>query len=234
MLRQPVVAYLAATHPDHGVPVYQEVEYWLTTGCTLGEAMKHTYDAVVLANGGRPLDFPVLRDGQPLPNWGPTEIMLYGTASRVLFGDPRLQPCDPVHEPPLLELSGPEISEGSYPVTLTVTHPEVGYSLMDTFHCDMAAEANGFNDRVYVRVPLDSPAQVEAVTANVSPGGPTVDARVVGVAFEEGPLAKGLHVQVDLPSTGYQQGPIRREGATVTLTLRPAANGPGPERPRQE
>ncbi|MBM3500235.1 MAG: hypothetical protein FJX74_16380, partial [Armatimonadetes bacterium] len=60
MLRQPVVAYLAATHPDHGVPVYQEMEYWLTTGCPLGEAMKHTYDGVVLANGGRALDFPAL------------------------------------------------------------------------------------------------------------------------------------------------------------------------------
>jgi hypothetical protein len=49
-----------------------------------------------------------------------------------------------------------------------------------------------------------------------------VESRVVGFAVEEWGGSRLLHVQVDLPSTGYLQGPIRRKGATVALTLGPA------------
>jgi len=213
MLRQPVVAYFAATHPDHGVPVYQEMEYWLTTGCTLGEAMKHTYDGVAVANGGRALDFPVLKGGEPLPGWGPTEIMLYGTASRVLFGDPRLRVCGPVHDRPV------SVADS----TLTVADPQVAYSLTDTYHSDTSAVPNGFNDRVYGTIPL-APGEPDPteVTARAEAGGRAVESRVVGFAVEEWGGSRLLHVQVDPPSTGYLQGPIRRKGATVALTLGPA------------
>ena len=215
MLKQPVVAYLAATHPDHGVPVYQEMEHWLTTGCTFGEAIKSTYDGVVVANGGRALDFPVLKDGQPLPKWTPKEIMLYGTAARLLFGDPCLRPCGPVHEPPL-SVSPPDDAGRA---TVTVEHPDVAWSLMDTFECDMAAQPNGFNDRIYVRIPLEGQVHITGVSAAATAQGKTVRSRVVGFAVEEWGRGRLLHVQVDLPSTGYQQGPMRTKRATVELTL---------------
>jgi hypothetical protein len=230
MLKQPVVAYLAATHPDHGVPVYQEMEHWLTTGCTLGETIKRTYDQVVVANGGRALEFPVLADGQPLPNWGPKEIMLYGTASRLLFGDPRLRPGGPVHSPPVA-VSPPQSVGGALRATLTVASPDVPFSLMDTFHPDMGAQPNGFNDRVYAQIPLDGPVRIEQVSARATAGGTEVQSRVVGYAVEEWGGGRRLHVQVDLPSTGYQQGRIRREGATVEVSLQPAARARRPSPP---
>jgi len=215
MLKQPVVAYFAATHPDHGVPVYQEIERWLTTGCTLGEVMKGTYDAVVVANGGRALALVALKDGQPVPNWTPKEIMLYGTAARLLFGDPRLRPCGPVHEPPL------EVSplDGAGRTVVTVEHPDIGWSLMDTFDCDMAAQPNGFNDRIHVHMPLDGPAGVRTVSAAAAVDGKGVPSKVVGFAVEDWEGERYLHVQVDLPSTGYQQGPMRTKGATVELAV---------------
>jgi hypothetical protein len=215
MLRQPVVAYLAATHPDHGVPVYQEMERWLTTGCTLGEVIKGTYDAVVVANGGHALDLPVLKDGQPLPAWSPKQIMLYGTAARLLFGDPRLRPCGPVYGAPL-GVSG--LDDGGH-VKVTVEHPEVPWSLMDTFECDMAAQPNSFNDRLCVRIPLGGPADVRSVSASAAADGKSVPSKVVGFAVEDWGGQRYLHVQVDLPSTGYQQGPMRTKSATVELTL---------------
>jgi hypothetical protein len=46
------VGYLAALHPDHGVPVYQEMERLATTGGSLGDLLKHTHDGVVLGSGG--------------------------------------------------------------------------------------------------------------------------------------------------------------------------------------
>jgi len=219
MLNQPVVAYLAATHPDHGVPVYQEMERLFTTGCTLGETIADTYNQVAVANGGAPLDFPVLTDGEALLPWGPTEIMLYGTASRVLYGDPTLQPLSPLHEPPI-EVTVSKEGEALV-ATATVAHPQVAWSLMDTFHSDMAAQQGGFNDRVYVRAPLEGPIAIANVTAQASAGGKPVQSRVVGYAVEEWAGEHILHVQVDLESSGYQQGPIRRQGATVEVRIVP-------------
>ena len=52
MLNNNVLGYFSALHPDHGVPVYQEMEFLATDGASLGDIIKHTYDGVILANGG--------------------------------------------------------------------------------------------------------------------------------------------------------------------------------------
>jgi len=221
MLRQPAVAYLAATHPDHGVPVYQELEQWLSTGCALGEAMKHTYDGVVLANGGRALAPMTLADGDPLPAWGPTELMLYGTASRVLFGDPRLAVCGPVTAPDTPEMSEPVLTDGLARVEAVFGRPRLPFQCMDTFHSDLSAVPNGFNDRLCVSLPLEAGQGVSSLEARVAVGHEGVRSRVVGHAVE-GTRGEGrlLRAQVDVPSTGYQQGPIRRRGCSLSLALR--------------
>lgn len=221
MLQQPVVAYLAATHPDHGVPVYQEMEYLFTTGCALGQAIKRTYDHVVMGNGGVALDFPVLRDGEQRPSWGPKEIMLYGTASRLLYGDPTLSVTGALHETPLSATSEQQ-TDGAVRATVTVEHPEVAFSLMNTFEGDMAAQKNGFNDRVYVRFPLEKGIRVADVTATAKAKGREVRSRVVGAAVEKWRDELYLHVQVDTESSAYQGGPIRRKGATVELAIKPS------------
>ncbi len=217
MLAQPVLGYFAATHPDHGVPVYQEMERLFTTGCTLGEAMKSTYDAVVIANGGERLPLLQLADGDPIPPWGPTEFMLYGTASRLLYGDPTARPTEAFGEAAVeAELAGDEL-------TLTVRNPGVAFSLMDTFHGDMAAQEGGFNDRLYAAVEIDDPSRsaVRDVTAHDADG-EGLQARLVGAAVEKWQGKTLLHIQIDVPSSGYQQGPIRVEGAGALVTLGPA------------
>ncbi|HJN15816.1 MAG TPA: hypothetical protein QGH10_10010, partial [Armatimonadota bacterium] len=220
MLRQPVLAYFAATHPDHGVPVYQEMERLFTTGCSMGEVIKHTYDAVVVGNGGEPLELVDLSDGAPIAAWGPTEIMLYGTASRVLYGDPTLRVMDALAEPGLA-VESTEGEGGAITATVTVTNPDIAFSLQDTFHSDMSAQQNGFNDRIYVQIPLTTTETIGSASAVASANGKPIRSRVVGFAIEEWAGKRTLHVQVDLESSGYQQGPIRRECATVELTLTP-------------
>ena len=215
MLNQPVVAYLAATHPDHGVPVYQEMEHLFTTGGSMGEAIKHTYDAVVIGNSGKLPAFPKLSGGAPIQPMTPTEIMLTGSASRVLYGDPTLQVMGALASP------GLSVETIDAVTTVTIENPDIAYSLMDTFHCDLAAQQNGFNDRTYVRIPWDASAPPSSVDAVASSRGQAIRSRVVGYAVESWGGEQLLHVQVDVESSGYQQGPIRRKGATIELTPKP-------------
>ncbi|MFP4027739.1 MAG: hypothetical protein ACLFWL_08110 [Candidatus Brocadiia bacterium] len=104
MLSNNVLAYLAAPHPDHGIPVYQEMEHLALTEATLGYLIKYTHDGVVLASGGQVPQFVTLKDGMARPAWTSSDVMLVGTASRVLFGDPSMRIIDSFAESPF-ELS---------------------------------------------------------------------------------------------------------------------------------
>jgi hypothetical protein len=108
-----------------------------------------------------------------------------------------------------------------------VAHPEVGFSLMDTFESDMAAQTNGFNDRVYVQVPIPADMRIGYLAAHAATNVQPVNCRVVGHAVETWKRSRSLHVQVDLPSTGYQQGPIRAQFSQVRLTIRAKASPNG-------
>src|SRR5205085_6809887 len=68
MLQTPAVAYLAALHPDHGMPVYQEMEYFAYRGATLGDVIKHTHDGVILSAGGKLPALAPLKDGGTIPS----------------------------------------------------------------------------------------------------------------------------------------------------------------------
>ena len=56
---------------------------------------------------------------------------------------------------------------------------------------------------------------------SVTAGGRELATRLLGFAVEQDGGAYRLHVLVDLPSTGFQDGPFRMEGAQVAFT----ANG---------
>src|SRR5262249_8418377 len=128
-------AYLAALHPDHGVPVWQEIERLMQTGCTLGATLQHGHAQLVLASGGKPPRLPRWEDGAPPPRLGRGTMELYGTAARVLFGDPRIRP---------LEKALPETftierqaADGGLRVVATLADLTAKASLMDTFSGDL-------------------------------------------------------------------------------------------------
>ena len=214
------VGYLAALHPDHGVPVYQEMERLATTGDSLGDLLKHTHDGVVLGSGGGLPAFETFADGAPAPAWTPTEFMLKGTAARVLFGDPALIVTDAFTAPPFDVTVAPE--GDALRATAVLRNAALKATFTDTYHPDLASDPNGFNDRALVSVPLPEGwsrvTQVEVV--GVEAGGQALKHRLVGFGVETDGDARTCHVQVDLPSTGYMQSPFRRAGSTVTLRLR--------------
>ena len=100
ILANQAVAYLAALHPDHGIPVYQEMEFMAFTGSSLGDVIKHTHDGVIIAGGGQLIPLDPLTEGTRF-SLTPAEIMLKGTASRILFGDPSLKVMEAATDPPL-------------------------------------------------------------------------------------------------------------------------------------
>jgi hypothetical protein len=220
MLETGALAYLAAVHPDHGMPVYQEMEHLAWTGDSLGEAIKHTHDGVVIGAGGKLPAFETLEDGTFLSAWTPADIMLKGTASRVLFGDPALVPCEGFASPPFTIVS--TLREGMLSVTATVASIALKSTFTDTYYNDLNPQAP-FNDRALVIV--DLPAKWTGVNGvevgSVRSAGEDIPHRLVGYAVEHDQGRARLHVQVDVPAHGFQQSPLRSAGATVEFIVEP-------------
>lgn len=218
VLANNAVAYLAALHPDHGIPVYQEMELLAFTGAPLGEIMRDTHDTVILAAGGSPFEPPAVEDGMPSPAWGPAEIMLYGTASRILFGDPAMMPVEAFAEPPFA-IETRETGTG-LEVEATVRNLELKSTFADTFFSDLS-ETGQFNARARLVVDLPSAwgdgAKVTGLA--VRAGGADVPHRLVAFAVEKDGDARRLHVHVGARSTGYLDSPLQRPGATVAFRV---------------
>ncbi len=221
LLANNAVAYLAALHPDHGIPVYQEMEYMAFTGATLGDIIKHTHDGVILASGGRLPDLKPLRGGAPMSQMTPSEVMLTGTASRVLFGDPALVVTDAITAPPL-EISMAPSGEGTWKVVAVLRNTELRSTFTDTYHADLASDPNLFNDRALIACQL--PGRCGTVkdvrVVRVSARGKTIPHRLVGFVVEKLDGARVLHVQVDVPTSGYMQSDFRQASSEVELEVR--------------
>lgn len=223
MLRGDAVAYLAALHPDHGMPVYQEMEYLAYGGGSLGDVIKNTYDGVVIAAGGKLPTFERLKDGMAPPNWEAADVMLKGTAARVLFGDPALMICDSCTPAPFTTVVKEE--EGVLRATSTLANADLKSTFTDTYYNDLNTKAP-FNDRALLVIDLPkgwekvNKVEIASVRANGSP----LAHRLVGHAVESDQGTWRLHVQVDVPAESYQKSAFRVSGATVELTVR-KANG---------
>ncbi len=193
--RRPL-AYFASLHPDHGMPVYQEIERLAWEGGSAGSLIKATHDEVILSLGAARM--PVLKAGQP-PAWTPGQMMLYGTASRVLFGDPAVVLELPRVAAPLA------LAEGE----VRVQNPALAASLTDTFAGDLCSTPNMFNARaVFLLSGQKSPVTITGVTV----GQKALRYRVVGQAVE---LGRGLRVQVDCESTGMFRSPFFSRQARI-------------------
>jgi hypothetical protein len=217
ILANQAVAYLAALHPDHGIPVYQEMEYLACSGAPLGDVMKHTHDGVIIASGGTLFPIEPLSEGGAPPQT-PAEIMLKGTASRVLFGDPALRVMEPVTKPPLEVSLAPETSRAV--IIARVGNPGLKTTFSDTYYSDLS-QTGQFNDRLLIVCEWAMPwkdiggVAVESVTAR----GAALPHRLVGWALEEDGGRMLLRVQVDVLSTGYLDSPLRAVGAECRLVV---------------
>jgi len=216
-----VVGYLAAVHPDHGIPVYQEMEYMAMSGASLGEIIKHTHDGVVIGAGGSLPEPPRLRDGKRLSQDSPADIMLTGAAARVLFGDPALIVTEACTEP-ALDITARQEDDQTLRITASVRNTALKSTFTDTYYSDMSA-TDQFNDRALIVCELpqgwQTVSSVEIV--EVRAGGERLPHQLIGHGVEQDGGRHLLHVQVDLPSSGYMQSAFRQAGAAVEILVRP-------------
>jgi hypothetical protein len=220
LLANNAVAYLAALHPDHGIPVYQEMEYLAFTGAPLGDIIKHTHDGVILASGGALPEWAI-RGGAPVPPTTPSEFMRKGTAARVLFGDPALIATDALTAAPF-EIAATPSGQGTWKIVAVLKNADLKSTFTDTYHADLASDPNLFNDRALVtcELPERCGAVKDVRVAKVSARGKALANRLVGFVVEKDDTARRLHVQVDVPTSGYMQSDLRQAGATVELEIR--------------
>lgn len=220
VLKGQAVAYLAALHPDHGIPVYQEMETAAFTGASLGDVMKSTHDGVVLAWGGRLGELPLLADGATVSRGTPAEIMLKGTAARVLFGDPAMRMMA-AFTPPPFRVQGERNPGGGLAIEAVLENVDLKSTFTETYFSDLSRTGQ-FNDRVLVNCPL--PGGTRAIRSieelSVVAGGRELSPRLVGFGLERDGDALRLHVLADLPSTAYQEGPLRQKGARIRFKVR--------------
>jgi len=211
------VGYLAALHPDHGIPVYQEMEYLACTGAPLGDVIKHTHDGVVLGAGGALPVFEELKDGMPNPFRTPTEFMLKGTASRILFGDPAMKVIQPFADAPF-HVTCTERGE-ALQITATIRNLQLKSTFTETYYSDMS-QTKQFNDRALVTCQLpDGWTAVTGITQLTAiADGQKLTCKLIGFGVERDGETHLLHALIDLPSTGYRDGPFRKTGAKVSFT----------------
>jgi hypothetical protein len=219
ILENNALAYLAALHPDHGIPVYQEMEYLAWSGASLGDVIKYTYDGVVIGNGGKMPELPELAAGMPM-NWSAAQIMLRGTAARILFGDPTLCPVKAFTKPPVTVKILPK-GDSELRIEISPENLQLKAAFTNTFAADLS-NGNPFNDRVHVKVALPETWQKvsEVKLEKVSAAGKEINGRLVGYAAEQDRGNLFLHLQIDLPASGYMTGDFRRPDSNITLTIR--------------
>lgn len=220
LLSNKVIAYLAALHPDHGIPVYQEMEYLAYTGRSLGDVMRHTHNGVIMGNGGTLPQLDPFEDQMPAPRWGPSDVMLKGTAARILFGDPALIVSEAFANPPF-EITVSSNDPDQLQIRAELSNPQLKSEFTDTYHADLSANKQQFNDRGLLIIDLPEGWQTvgSVEVSQVRAAGQEIPHRLLSYAVETEGDRKRLHVQVDLPSTGYMQSPFRQKGATIELKV---------------
>ncbi|MFH1368068.1 MAG: hypothetical protein ABII64_02950 [Elusimicrobiota bacterium] len=218
ILNSTVIGYLAALHPDHGIPVYQEMEYMAYTGESLGNVIKRSYDSVVLASGGKKPDFELLSEGM-LSDRNPANIMMRGTASRVLFGDPALIVTDPITEPPfIIEFNNK--TKSRIMLKAILKNARLMSSYTDTFYSDMS-DTKQFNDRALIDfvLPIEWDSIGSLKVIDVTAGDKHPAFKLIGYSVEKDGENNILHVQVDLTSEGFMSSSFRSEGSEVELLI---------------
>ncbi|QDT43852.1 hypothetical protein Pan241w_39560 [Gimesia alba] len=220
LLGNSAIAYLAALHPDHGIPVYQEMEYLAYSGKSIGDVMRHTHNGVILGNGGTLPTFEPFRDKMPSPKWTPSDVMLKGTAARILFGDPALIVSEAFTKPPF-EVTTSLISSDQFQITALLSNTQLKSEFTDTYHSDLSSNKQLFNDRALIVVDLPEDwkeiSSVEVSSARAA--GQDIQNRLLGYTVETEGQRQRLHIQVDLPTTGYMQSAFRQKGSKIVLKV---------------
>lgn len=188
-------AYFGALHEDRCVSAAWEMEYVLATGDALGGVMKHTYDTVVMARGGKRLTFPRLKDGQTPPEENSVDFQINRAAGRILLGDPAYQPF--LKAAPYPIKTAMHYTVEGLEIEASVVEPRMRSSFVDVFHSDLCT-CNTPDDVLYFRVELPDDFPESYSVLHMEENCPLKDVRHSNIVWaEESWLGKRyLHIQI--------------------------------------
>lgn len=195
-------ALLVPLGANHGMSVCREVDFALTHGSSLGEAIKSTWDDVLLAaNGELALDLPLA--GQPHRHG--EQVMQGGGANRILIGDPALRPFRAAKNP----IEQVEVTaEADGRLAVRVARAE-GFAPLAW---DMYGAERGEDWRIGARVRVGETAAKWRVTMSTAGNGQPFRLRRAIVEDFDG--ERFVHVRANAPRAG-----IENRAAEVTFVL---------------
>ena len=129
--------------------------------------------------------------------------------------------------PEPFDVSVVESGEDALEITAALANMDLLSTYTDTYHADLAANKQQFNDRALViaRLPAGWQRVGEVRVVEVEAGGKPLEHRLVGHAVEHDGGVCRLHVQVDVPTTGYMKSRFRRPGSRVVLHVQRQVEG---------
>lgn len=218
ILSNNTIGYLAALNPDHGIPVYQEMEYLAITGAPLGDIIRYTHNGVIVASGGKIPEFETLSNNMPSPAWTEKDVMIKGTASRILFGDPSLIVMNAFTKPPF-NITVEQLDEKTIKITAILENDKLKSTFTDTYYSDLSGEHKMFNERAFIVCELpenwDKVSKVEVI--KVQSRNEELRYSLKGFGFEQ--EEHKIYIQIDVPSTGYMQSDFRHVGSVAEVKV---------------
>lgn len=202
-------ALLVPIGANHGMSVMREIDFALSNGACLGDAIKSTWDDVFFAaDGPLQLDLPVAGE----PHRHGEDVMRGGGANRVLIGDPALRPFRAMANP----IETVTVDRGADGTLLVHVVRREGFAPRAW---DMFGGRTGEDWRVAARVRIDDDAarwRVSVSPGAAAPGGRVGPFRLRRAAIEDFDGLRYLHVQANAP-----RADIENRAAEVTFELRP-------------
>jgi hypothetical protein len=201
-------ALLVPLGANHGMSVAMETDFALRNGASLGEALKSTWDDVLLAARGQlVLDVPA--DGEPHRDG--EQVMQGGGSNRILIGDPALRPFRAVTG----DAESVAVQRTGAGLRVTVTRA-AGWQPRAW---DMFGGERDRDWRVLARVDLGELAlagsrQFDVGVAAQDPGGKPLPYTMQRVAIEDHHGRRWLHLQANGP-----RAQLDRQAATIVFDV---------------
>ncbi len=110
------------------------------------------------------------------------------------------------------------IKEEELEIVATLLNPILKSNYTDTYHSDMS-KTRQFNDRALLIFALPDGWDIikKISISDVIAEGKSIKHRLIGYAVESDGRKSYLHIQIDLPSSGYMQSQFRQKGAMIRL-----------------
>ena len=215
LINRGAVAILGQMEGDAATVARAEFDRCAACTGTLGAVVKGTWDAAILTLGGK-ATLPRFEKGKPDPaDWTrhPREL---AAMSRILIGDPSMEPFTRASSAPVTLLNSFEKIEGNGTTTtiarVAVTTPDLSSAFLDPYTLDNGVFADGIH-LVIELPPTTHEAVADLASSELDSVG--VAAHVNAQAFESLEEKAFMHVLV-----GGAPDSFRRKNLTFTINIR--------------